>query len=86
MALLGIDYLLFVNYHLLLKISDETNAQTPALYDAFFKNLLEKAQPNLTQLLNINQQLLQAKQYIQANVSSQLALEQLIISLIGGKK
>lgn len=80
-ALLGIDYLLFINYHLLLKVSNDNEVEAPSMYEQFFNNLIKQKNPSVSLLLDINQYLLQTKQYIQANVSPQLALEQLTINI-----
>ncbi len=82
LSLMGLDYLLFLNYHFLLYLVNETTGEPlPKVYEKFFSQLQQSKQPQINQLIDLNHHLLKTKQVIKANVSAQLAFEQLSIKI-----
>ncbi len=80
LSLMGADYLLFLNYHFMLHLIGMTaEEKLPSIYDKLFSHLKSSKQPPIQHLVELNQHLLNTKQAIQANVSAQLAYEQLSI-------
>lgn len=77
-AIDSLDYLLSLCHSSLLLDSGDKTAK---IQDYFLKEL-HKNHPNMSlKLLNIYQEILKTKEYIMANVSPQLALERLVLSV-----
>lgn len=75
--LLSLDYLLWLNYQMIMRQVGEES-----LFSFnFLQELSMKQSVNLPKLFKINQQLLNAKEYLLANVSAQLVAEKIFLSI-----
>ncbi|MGX7107279.1 hypothetical protein ACWOBE_05685 [Hutsoniella sourekii] len=80
-ALDGLEYLMVINAQLL-----ESDFQEPAQIFSYQLDKIKQAtQPKVHQLLVINQEIIQARQYILANVQPQLAYENMTLSVQTGQ-
>lgn len=75
--LLSLDYLLWMNHQMMMR---QMGSESVFSFN-YLNELSSKQSVSLPQLLNINQQLLNAKQYLLSNVSAQLVAEKIILSL-----
>lgn len=77
---LGIDYLNLLNHQTLMYTF--TNPSETSISLNWLKEIIEKNTISTQDLLAIHQQLIEAKEYLSANVSSQLVLERIVLNLI----
>lgn len=77
---LGLDYLTLLNHQTLLHTFSNSTKKSVSLN--WLQAIIEKHAISTQDLLAINQQLIEAKEYLNANVSSQLVLERIVLNLI----
>ncbi len=77
---LGLDYLTLLNHQSLLHTFSNSTKKSVSLN--WLQAIIEKHAISTQDLLAINQQLIEAKEYLNANVSSQLVLERIVLNLI----
>ncbi|WP_446452757.1 hypothetical protein [Tuanshanicoccus yangjingiae] len=73
----GLDYLMWLNHQMIMHITDNQGDVIQMI-----ESLAQKKSGRVDELLILNQQLIEAKQYLDANVAPQLVVEKIVLATI----